>query len=316
MRSPSRDRRALAGFIIAVIVVIIVVVALLALIIVPFREASIDEARQAPLVEGVESLNLTIEMDRGSVEVRFIDNATNAVAMSVRGTERSGLLGPGEQANVTWADSSSGNEQVVTASVRLGNNQGLFFTSNINCTVLIAKQLRTALTVTNGLGAVEVVADDGVVLTSADIRASTGGARLVMGANATLDGPLTMETSLGGIDLEWTDAVATDAARFALRATTGGINVDIFQYEPLGESVTVNATSNLGGINLAMDLRGNNSARVQSSAQLGGVNVERQDGFEGTNEDLSSQNYPDAHAFEAVCHAETGGVNLDLRYSG
>jgi hypothetical protein len=311
----SKDRRGLIGAIIVIVIVVIIVIALLALIFIPFRETGINESRQAALGAGVDTLNFTFSTNMGSVEVRFVDDAATAVAMTVTGSQRSGLLGGGQPVNVSWSESTEGSALTVTSSLKLSGNSGPFSSNNLNCTVLIASQLRTALTLTNDLGSVEVQAGSGIELTSVNIRTSTGGSRLIMAANSTLNGPLKMEASLGGVDLQWTDVRATENASIDLRASTGGVLAKIFQSEPLGGNVTVNASSNLGGVDLTLAIQGNNSAHVLSHANLGGVNVAEQVGFNGTSAELTSQNYPGTSNFEVNCDANTGGVNLRLRYA-
>lgn len=311
----SRDRRGLIGAIIVIVIVVIIVLALLALIAIPFKEVKINESRQAALGSGAETLNFSLSADQGSVEVRFVDDAATAVALTVTGSQRSGLLGGSQPFNMTWSESTDGSAITVSSSLKVSSNLGPFSSSKINCTVLISSQLRTALTITNDLGSVEVQTKSGIELTSANIRTSTGGSRLIMASNSTLSGPLNMEASLGGIDLQWTDVRATDGASIVLKASTGGVVAKFFQTEPLGTNVTVNTSSNLGGVDLTVAIQGNNSARVLSHANLGGVNVGEQIGFNGTSAELTSQNYPAESNFEVSCEANTGGVNLRLRYA-
>jgi hypothetical protein len=59
---------------------------------------------------------------------------------------------------------------------------------------------------------------------------------------------------------------------------------------------------------------GNTSARVTSQADLGNINLAQNNGFNGTNADLASQNYPSTSNFEVSCRASAGGVNLNLSY--
>ncbi len=311
----SRDQGGLIGAIIVIVIVVIIVLAVMALIFIPFKEVRINESRQAALGSAAETLNFALSTNLGSVEVRFVDGASTAAAMTVTGSQRSGLLGGGQPVNVSWSVSAEGSAISVSASLKVNSNLGPFSTNNINCTVLISSQLRTALNITNDLGSVDVQAGSGIELTSANIRTSTGGSRLTMASNATLSGPLNMEASLGGVNLEWTDVNVTDGASIILKASTGGVVAKFFQSEPMGANVTVNASSNLGGVDLTMVVLGDTSARVRSHANLGGVSVSEQIGFNGTSAELTSQNYPAVSNFEVSCDANTGGVNLRLRYA-
>ncbi len=137
----------------------------------------------------------------------------------------------------------------------------------------------------------------------------------MMASNSTLSGPLNMEASLGGVVLQWADVHATNSASIDLKASTGGVEATFTQAEPLGGNVTVSTSTNLGGVDLTMNIQGDNSAHVLSHANLGGVNVVEQTGFNGTSADLTSQNYPGTSNFEVSCDANTGGVKLLLRYT-
>jgi hypothetical protein len=136
-----------------------------------------------------------------------------------------------------------------------------------------------------------------------------------MAANSTLSGPLSMDASLGGVDLSWTDVNVTDNTTVDLRASTGGVKATFFQSVPLANNVSVTTSANLGGVDLALSISGNNSARVLSHANLGGVHVVEQTGFNGTSGELTSQNYPTSSSFAVSCDTSTGGVNLRLRYT-
>lgn len=311
----SRDRTGLIGAIVVIVVIVIIVLAALALIVIPFKEVKINESRQAALVAGAETLNLTFSTDLGSVEVRFVDDPTTAVALTVTGNQRSGLLGTNQPMNVTWSESTEGNAMAVSSSLQVGGNLGPFSASQINCTMLISSQLRTALSITNNLGGVDVQAGKGIELTSVNIRTSTGGSRLIMANGSILSGPMNMEASLGGVDLQWTDVQAVEGASITLKASTGGVKASLTQSEPLGANMTVNTSANLGGVDLSMAIGGNNSAQVLSHANLGGVNVVEQTGFNGTSAELTSQNHPAEFNFEVSCNTNTGGVNLRLRYA-
>jgi hypothetical protein len=311
----SRDRRGIIGAIIAVVVIVIIIIAVLALIVIPFREVKVNEARQASLGTGVEAVDLTFSTDLGAVEVRFVDDPSIAVALTVTGNQRSGLLGSSQPVNVSWEESTNGNTLNVTSVVKIGGKTGLFSNNNINSTLLISNKLRTGLSIDNSLGGVDVQAGSGIELTSVHLRTSTGGSKLTMAANSTLSGPLSMEASLGGVDLSWTDVNVTGNASVDLKASTGGVKAAFSQSEPLASNISITTSANVGGVDLALFISGNNSARVLSHTNLGGVNVVEQTGFNGTSADLTSQNYPTSSNFAVSCDTNTGGVNLRLRYT-
>jgi hypothetical protein len=314
MKRLGGDRRGIIGVILAAIVILIVIIIVAALLLIPFRSATVDETQEAAIGQGVEALQLNIDVDMAEVTVRFVDDADVAVSMSVSGNQRSGLLGPQEPVNITWEERTEGDTLIVNAGITLGGSFMPFFGSDINCTVLVSKQLRTALSVSAGVGGMDVEATDGAFLTSMDLTVTTGGLRATMADNVTLDGPMAMEATTGGIDLIWSNVAVGDNASVVLNTNTGGVRATVTQTEGLGGNLTLRATANTGGVDLRMNLAGNTSAHVMTSTSVGGVSVEERVGFNGTDQDLRSENYASDSNFEVTLNTNTGGVNMRLRY--
>ena len=315
MKRLRGDRRGIIGAILAAIVILIVIIVVAALLLIPFRSIPVDESREAAIEQGVEALQLNVDVDVGEVTVRFVDDADVAVALDVTGNQRSGLLGSQEPVNITWEERTEGDTLIVNADITLGGSLIPFFSSDIKCTILVSKQLRTALDVSASVGGMDMEASDGAFLTSLGLSVSTGGLRATMTDNVTLDGPMTMEASTGGVELTWSNVVVGSNASVALSTSTGGVRATVDQTEGLGSNLTFSATANTGGVDLRMNLAGNTSAHVMTSTSVGGVSVEERAGFNGTDRDLRSENYASDSNFEVTLNTNTGGVSLRLRYA-
>jgi hypothetical protein len=313
MKRLRDDRRGIIGVILALIVILIVIIVVAALLLIPFRSAPVEEHREAAIGTGVEALTLNLNIDVGNVTVRFVDDANVGVSLDVTGHHRSGLLGSQEPVNVSWNDRTVDDMLIVDANVTLGGSIIPFFSSDITCTLLVSNQLRTALTISNGVGGLDVTAS-GVELTAMDLSVDTGGLRATMADNVTLNGPLSMHATTGGVDLTWNNVVVGDNASVALATTTGGVRATVTQTEGLGSNVTFTGEATTGGIDLTMNLEGNTSARVTSTATLGGISVQDRTGFNGTDGDLRSDNYTSDSNLETRLSTNTGGVNLRLKY--
>jgi hypothetical protein len=315
MNRLSRDRSGLAGILIAIIVIVIILIAAIALFLVPFKSVSVNESQQADMGPEVRSLRMNVSIDTGSIDVRFVNDSTVAASMSVAGTHRSGLLGPDRPVNVSWAVANGTDSMAIDLNVSVGRSIGWFSSNDIRCTLNLSSQLRTSLMVTSSFGSVNVTTAEGVALTGVDLRASAGAIKVNMTDGTTLDGPLRLNTSLGGLDLEWRNLRTTSNASIDLGASAGGIRLIMLQGSDLGSNLTVRSSASLGGIDVTLDIRGNNSARVQSHADLGGVRVNQRDGFNGTDEDLTSTNHPATYSMDVRSNASAGGVNARLNYS-
>lgn len=315
MERLSRDRHGIIGAILVIIVVVIIVIAILGLIFIPFRDITVNESRQSTVPSGVDAVKINLTIDTGDVSVVFVDNTSTAASMTVVGHQRDGILGSDRPVNVTWSESKVGGTLDITSVVTLGKRVGPFTSSDITCTLSISKQMKTALIMNNGLGAVALTTVGGVNLTSLDITTSTGSSNVVLANNTTLSGPLSMHSSLGGVTLGWTNVHADNNTKVALSASTGSVKANIAQGEPLGANITFTTSTSLGGIDLTMDLSGNNSAKVDSQAILGSVSVPEQNGFKGSSSELISENYANTSNFEVTNNANTGSVKLNLVYA-
>ncbi len=315
MKRLPRDSRGLVGVVLAIIVIviiIIVVIAFLALLFIPINDVPVNESQQSSL-EGVSALDVRLNVDRGDVNVVFVDNNSTA-SLTVTGHQRSGILGSAKPVNVTWQASMSAGTLIVNASITSPSLTFPFSFSSMNCTLKIPNKLPTALALNNSFGAINLDAGSGVNLTSLNLKASTGGVRATLTNNATLSGPLHMEASTGGVDLIWTDVKVSGNTPISLTTSTGGIRATMTQSDPLNQNVSVTASASVGGINFGMNLKGNNSAHVTSHTSVGGVNLQEQTGFNGTKNNIASQNYPSDSNFEVALDTSTGGINLSLRY--
>lgn len=314
MRKLRGDRSGLFGVLIAAIVILIAIVVLAAVFLIPFRSIAVDETRRAELASGIEAVEMSLDLDVGQVRVEFVDDPDTAVALNVTGAHRTTLFGSQEPVNVTWEETTEDDTLTVTSTIRVGGSAGPFFANDIDCVLLISRQLRTDLTVSAQVGGVDITASDGVELSALDVRATTGGVRLTMGDNVTLSGPLRLGTTTGGVDLVWNDVRAEENATVELTATTGGVRATVTQTEELGIDLPFRASATVGGVELTLNLEGDTSARVVSSTNVGGISVQDRTGFNGTDGDLRSENYPADSNIEAELNTSTGGVNLRLRY--
>ncbi|MBI0584337.1 MAG: hypothetical protein ISF22_08945 [Methanomassiliicoccus sp.] len=315
MRPLSRDRSGIAGILIGIIIVIIIIIAAISLFLIPFRTVHINDQQASPLEPGVQALRMNVTIDAGAIDVRFVNDTSVAASMSVVGERRSGLLGPNDPVNVTWAEAFGGEALQIDSVIKLGRNFGWFSSSDLRCTLNISSQLRTSLNITSSLGTIDVRTIEGVELSNVNMMASAGAIRMSVANGTTVDGPINIETSLGGLDLNWTNVVTTDNASINMKASAGGVRMTILQTDALGSDMAVQTNASLGGIDVTMNIQGNNSARVQSHADLGGVSVPQKTGFNGTDADLTSVNYPAPSNFDVRCNASAGGVNLRLNYS-
>jgi hypothetical protein len=314
MRSISGNRSGVIGVIIAIVVVVMIILVAVSLFLLPINTIEVNEFKDNALSEGVQALVINVTMDTGSLEVRFVNSSAVAASMSIVGERRSGLLSSSDPINITWSTTTIGDTLFIDSKVKLGSGLAWFSSNNIKCTLNISDQLRTSLAMATSVGGINITTADGVEISRIVAKASVGGITLTATNGTVLDGPVNLETSLGGLQVTWEDVNATEKARMDLKASAGGIRMNISQATPMAGNVNVTAAASLGGIELTMDLKGSTSARIQSHADVGEVTTPEPVGFNGTEAEMTSQNYPLPSNFEVRCDADAGGINLRLKY--
>ena len=315
MHRLRRNDRAIIGIFASILIVILLLIVAAALFLIPFRSVDVDETRTASLSSGMSVLDMDLTVDAGDITVRFVDNASVAATLHLQGVQRSGLLWTPKAVNISWEESVAGDTLTINASVHLDPQVGFFNTNEVECLLDISQQFRTSLVVDNRFGGIDVATTSGVNLTQLEVKTSLGKAELAMTAGTILSGPLSMETSLGSLDLVWNDVIMTEATNVSLKTSAGAVSANITQHSPLSGNLSMAITTSLGSVDLALDVSGDTSARVLSTVSLGEVKVQQQIGFDGNGSDLRSTNYPQPSNIEVSCTASAGSVEIEAKYA-
>ncbi len=315
MHRIRRNDRAVIGIFASVLILVFLLILAAVLFIIPFRSADTDETRAATLPSDVSELDLNLKVDAGDVTIRFVDNSSVAAALHVQGVQRSGLLWTPKPVNISWEESVAGDALTINASVHLEPQVGFFNTNDMRCQLDIAQQLRTSLNVDNSFGGIDIATVSGVNLTQLDVRTSLGKAELAMVADTVLSGPMTLETSLGSLELAWNDVITTETTNVSLKTSAGAVNADITQHRLLDGNLSLAINTSLGSVDLALDVSGGTSARILSTVSLGEVKVQQQSGFDGNGSDMRSSNYAQPSNIEVSCAAGAGSVEIKAKYA-
>jgi DUF4097 and DUF4098 domain-containing protein YvlB len=310
-----RNDNAVIGIFASVLILVFLLILAAVLFIVPLRSVDTNETRTANLSSGTSALALNLKVDAGDVTIRFVDNASVAATLHVQGVQRSGLLWTPKPVNITWEESGAADALTINASVHLDLQAGLFNTNDIKCQLDISRLLRTSLDVENSFGGIDIATIGGVNLTQLDVKTSMGKAELTMVSDTILSGPLTLETSLGSLDLTWDDVTTTEGTNVSLKTSAGAVSANIAQNRSLSGNVTMAITTSLGSVDLSLYVSGDTSARILSTVSLGEVKVLQQSGFDGNGSDLRSVNYPQPSNMEVSCTAGAGSVQIEARYA-
>ncbi len=91
--------------------------------------------------------------------------------------------------------------------------------------------------------------------------------------------------------------------------------MDVKQDEELRGNITLKAEATTGGVTFTINIRGDVGAKIESSATIGGIEVDRQVRFSGTTSLLESDNYRAGSNFEVSLKTTTGGIDINAKYT-
>jgi len=327
---PERRRKerkpisTLAILLIVLLVVAVVIAALAGLVFLPVRTVDVGPLRHTvPYETGVNTLNLDFTADVASVNIAF-ENIMDfqgrlAISLEASATARVGIFGSSDVFGSRWFSSSDtkvGNVVTVTSEVDVADGGWPGYSSvNVTCDILIDPSMKTRLNIRTGTGGVVLETRAGVTLNSLSLEATTGGVEVRLVEDVVVAGDVSVKTTTGGVEFSWDNVIVTQDVLVNATTVTGGVDVDVKQDEELLGNVTLNAEATTGGVDFAMEIRGDVGAKIESTVTTGGIEIIRQVRFSGTTSLLQSGNYPASSNFDTSLKTTTGGIDIDAKYT-
>ena len=320
-RKERRPIRILAIVLIAIIVIAAVVAAIAFL---PLRTVGpVTRRMSVPSKSGVNTLNLDLRADVAGVNIAF-ENLTGewqspSIILNASATARVGVfVSPNflERFMPVWHDTTVGN--VLTVKVRQDVDTvdwPRYSSLKVTFDIRIDPSMNTSLNVKTSTGGIVLDTQAGVVLNSLSLEATTGGVEANLVEDVVVAGDVSATTTTGGVEFFWDNMVVTKDVLVNVETTTGGVDVDVTQDEELLGNVTLKAEATTGGVDFAIDIRGDVGAKIESSVTTGGIDTDRQVGFSGPEALLQSSNYPAGSNFDVNLETTTGGIDIDAKYT-
>jgi len=312
-RIEREERRPISTLAIVLIVVFASALIMVAVVFSPlaFRPVDVSESRDVPYQAGVDTLNLDFTADVGRVNVAFeeLDGKLVTLDVSIRG--RVGVFVT-DLYDLTFEPTVVGSVLTLTSEVDILDHVTISDLTAIY-DLRIDPSVNASLDVKTNTGGIVMDTQAGVVLNSLSLEVTTGGVEANLATGVVVSGDVSIKSTTGGAELNWIRAVVTKDLRVEVRTTTGGVKVDVEQ-DDLTHDIDLNAETTTGGVDLVIDIQGNVGARLESSTTTGGINVNRQVGFSGTESPLRSENYPASGNFNITLKTTTGGIIIDATY--
>ena len=297
--------------IVAVVLVAILVVGVVAaaLLAAPFSTVNLDQSYQDNTVN-VNKLNLNVETDGAKVNVFIQNTSSNNFIITLKGTGIKGAAGDsGSPIQVTFFNKTENGVLTVTAKI---TQSTAFSRLNVDCNIYLNPALTLNLNVTSQSGQVSLTADKPSTFESLNLQANAGAVQANL-QNITVAGNITLRTQAGSVDFRMSQLNIEGNNTVDLHSNAGSVNMDITQTKTLQGNLQVNAVTDLGSVNVGLQIDGDVGAKITSQSNLGSVNVDAQH-FSGNQSPLQSDNYPAVSNIEINSQTNLGSININAAY--
>jgi hypothetical protein len=308
MKPIRNDPVIIAAIVLSVILVVgVVVVALLAT---PFSTVNFNQSYQDNTAN-INKLNLNVQTERAKVNV-FTQNVNNSnFLITLQGTGSKGTFGGGSDSpiEVAFYNDTVNNELTITAKI---TESTAFSRFNVDCNIYINPALTLNLNITSQAGQISLNADKPATFEFLNLQANAGTVQANL-LNVTIAGNVTVRTQAGTVDFRTSQIVIEGNNTFDLHSNSGSVNMDITQTRRLQGNVQINAATELGSINVGLQIDGDVGAKIVSQTNLGSINADVQH-FSGNQSPIQSDNYPAVSNIEIYSRTNLGGININAVY--
>ena len=310
--SPDKQLRKESLVIAATVLIVILVIAVIvsAIVFAPFSPISFNQTNQDSH-SGINTLNLNFQANTAQVTLitQNINNQNILINTSVNGYRS--IFGSTNPIEVNFTNQTAGNTLTVNSKV---TETEAFPTGNLHvtCTIYINPALKLNINVTSQSGSVELAGDKSATFLSINLLANAGEVQANL-QNVTIAGEMSLITQAGAVNFGIRQSTFQGNQTVTLYSNTGSVGMDITQTKMLQGNLKVNAVTELGSINVALQIDGNVGAKIISQTNLGNIHLDLQH-FSGNQSPVESDNYPAASNIEINNTAHLGSISINAVY--
>jgi len=306
---PIRNDPVIIGAIVLVSILVIGVV-VAALFATPFINVSIGQTYQDDTVD-INKLDFNFESNRAQVNVFTLDMNNNNFVIEIQGSAFKGMSGGNSDSPIQFSLYNDTTNGVQTVTIKLEESNA-FSRYNVVCNVYVNPALTINLNITSKAGQVNLINDKPTTFESINLETSAGdvGANL---QNATVISNVTLRTQAGTVDFRTSQILVEGNNTISLHSNAGSINMDLTQTKTLQGNLQVNATAELGSVNVGLSIDGSVGAKIISQTTLGSIHTNLQH-FSGNQSLIESDNYPAADNIEINNRTNLGSIDINAIY--
>jgi predicted membrane protein len=292
--------------------IVILVTAVVAAVLLVTPMATWDFSRSLEdKTPNVETLNLNFETNIGEVNVTPLAVGNNNVGIYVNANGTRGMFGGDEiPVSVSFDNQTVGDTLTVNSRVTFDNAMAMRV--KVRVEIFVNPALNLNLNVTTDAGSINLAADRATTFQSLNLQTHAGSVEASM-HNATIAGNISLATNAGSVYFGMSQTSLEGNNTVDLRSNAGSVTIDITQTKFMQGNLQVNAQTNLGSVDVGLEIDGDVAAKITSRTNLGSINANT-DNFSGNQSPIQSNNYPAASNIEIDCTTNLGSININADY--
>ena len=314
--TPAKPNRSLRKepLVIATIVLIAILVAAIivsAIVFAPFSPISFNQTNQDSH-SGINILNLNFQANTAQVTIvtQNINNQNILIKTSANGSRS--IFGSPNPIEVTFTNQTEGNTLTVNSEVTEGNEFPATGNFHVTCAIYVNPTLKLNINVTTQTGSIALIAEKSTTFQSINLHANAGEVQTNL-QNATIAGDVSLITQAGTVNFGVLQATLQGNQTVTLHSNAGSIGIDITQTKTLLGNFKVDAVTELGSVNVALQIDSDVGAKIISQTNLGSIHLDVQH-FSGSQSPIQSDNYPAASNIEITSRTNLGSININAAY--
>ncbi len=311
-RMPARPLRK-DPLIVVVIGLVVILVAAAVIVAFLFTPTTPWSSSQTLLdsTPSVDTLNLNFQADAGQINVIAQKIAGYNVLIHVQANGSRGYFGSPDNYSVSFSNQTVGG--ILNVNSKVTFDDMVSSRANVVCTVYVDPAVKLNLNVTSLAGQVSFSGEKATAIQALMLHSNAGSVDANV-ANATVAGDLALSTNAGSINYRMSEAAVSGNRTITLHSNAGEVNVDVTQTSTMQGNIQLNASTNLGSVNLGVDIDNGVSARITSHSNLGSIDTQTNN-FSGDKSPLQSNNYPAASNIEISNRVNGfGDINIQASY--
>ncbi len=295
---------------IALIAILIAAVIVTAVVFAPLYPVNFNQINQDSH-PNINTMNLNLQASAAQVDIVTQNGTDKNILIITSAAGSRSIFGSTNLVNVSFTNETVND--VLTVNAKVIDTNGPFAGNlHVTCTVYVNPALNINLNVTTQAGKITLSAEKPATFQSINLQANTGSVEATL-QNATIAGNLTLETQAGTVYFGMSQANVQGNQTVNLHSNAGSVTMDITQTQTLQGNLQVDAVTDLGTVNVGLQVDRGVGAKIISQTNLGSIHSNLHN-FSGNKSPIQSDNYPAASNIEINDRTNLGSINIKANF--